>query len=142
MKPRELSLEECAALLSKGRYGRLGLSLNDVPYVIPMSYVYSSGKIHLHSRGSGKKVELATKNPNVCFEVDLIDKDRWSSVVVFGLASLSSDAASKARMFDTFTGKEMGGHAGKQFKREDLEKMEMTIWQIEIKVMTGREGIW
>jgi len=142
MKPRELSSEECAALLSAGRYGRLGLSLNDMPYVVPMSYVYSNGRIYLHSKGRGKKVEFATKNPNVCFEVDLLDKNRWSSVMAYGNVSLSSDIEAKARMFSAFTHKDMGGHAGKQFKKEDLEKMEMTIWEIEIKEMTGREGIW
>ncbi len=135
-------MEECVALLSAGRYGRLGMSLNDMPYVIPMSYVYSDGKIYLHSRGCGKKVEFATKNSNVCFEVDLLDKNRWSSVVAYGQASLSSDIEAKARMFGAFTHKGMGGHGGKQFKKEDLEKMEMTIWEIEIKEMTGREGIW
>ncbi len=142
MKPRELSSEECAVLLSAGRYGRLGLSLNDMPYIVPMSYVYSNGRIYLHSRGGGKKVEIVTKNPFVCFEVDHLDKNRWSSVVVYGNVSLSSDIEAKARMFSAFTNKDLGGHAGKQFKKEDLEKMEMTIWEIEIKEMTGREGVW
>jgi hypothetical protein len=45
-------------------------------------------------------------------------------------------------MFDAFTGKDMQGHGGKQFQREDLEKMEMTIWEIEILELTGREGMW
>ena len=142
MKPRELSPEECSALLSAGVYGRLGMSLDNIPYVIPMSYVYSNGIIYLHSRGKGRKVEIASKNPKVCFEVDLLDKDRWSSVVASGSASLSSDLEAKARMFGAFTGKKMGGHGGAQFKREDLERMEMTVWEIEIKEMTGREGVW
>lgn len=142
MKPRDLSLEECAALLSAGRYGRLGLSLNDMPYIIPMSYVYSNGRIYLHSRGLGKKVEIATKNSNVCFEVDLLDKNRWSSVLAYGRAKLSSDVEAKKRMFDTFMGKDLKGHGGKEFQREELEKMDMTIWEIEIKEMTGREGVW
>ncbi|MFB3764976.1 MAG: pyridoxamine 5'-phosphate oxidase family protein [Methanotrichaceae archaeon] len=142
MKPRELSSEECAALLSAGRYGRLGLSQNNMPYIIPMSYVYSNGRIYLHSKGRGKKVEIALENPSVCFEVDLLDKNRWSSVIAYGNVSLSSDIEAKARMFHAFTNKDMGGHAGKQFKKEDLEKMEMTVWEIEVKEMTGREGIW
>ena len=142
MKPRELSFEECAALLSAGRYGRLGLSLNDMPYVVPISYVYSNGRIYLHSRGRGKKVEFATKNPFVCFEVDRLDKNRWLSVVAYGNVSLSSDIEAKSRMFNAFSDKDLGGHAGKQFKKEDIEKMEMTIWEIKIKEMTGREGVW
>jgi nitroimidazol reductase NimA-like FMN-containing flavoprotein (pyridoxamine 5'-phosphate oxidase superfamily) len=142
MKPKEMSGAECTALLSSIRYGRLGLSLNDLPYVIPMSYVYSDNKIYLHSRSAGKKIDFVSKNPNVCFQIDYLDKNRWSSVVAYGKARLASGVEAKRKMFDIFTQKELGGHGGKQFQREELEKMEMTIWEIEIEEMTGREGIW
>jgi len=142
MRPRELSLEECQALLSATRYGRLGLSSNNVPYVVPMSFVFRGGKIYLHSRGKGKKVEYATKNPNVCFQIDHLEKNRWSSVIATGTAKLSGDVEAKKRMFDVFTGKDMQGHGGKQFSREELERMEMTVWEIEIEDLTGREGMW
>ncbi len=142
MKPRELTKEECAALLSASRYGRLGLSSNDMPYVIPMSYVYSDNKIFLHSRGVGKKIDFVSKNPKVCFQIDRVDKNNWSSVIAYGKARLSSDIAAKCKMFDIFNQKGMAGHGGKQFQREELEKMQMTIWEIEVEEMTGREGIW
>jgi hypothetical protein len=142
MKPRDLSREECEKLLSTTRYGRLGLSKNDSPYVIPMSYVFTGGKIFLHSRGKGKKVEIASQNSKVCFQIDVLDKNRWSSVIAFGRARLSDDIEAKKRMFDTFTGKEMKGHGGKQFSREELERMEMTIWEIDVEEITGREGVW
>ena len=129
-------------MLSATRYGRLGLSLNNAPYVVPMSFVYRGGKIYLHSRGKGKKVLYATKNPRVCFQIDHLEKNRWSSVIAFGTAKLSDDVEAKKRMFDSFTGKDMQGHGGKQFSREELEKMEMTVWEIEIEELTGREGIW
>ena len=45
-------------------------------------------------------------------------------------------------MFDAFIEKGLSGHGGKQFQREELEKMDMTIWEINIKEMTGREGVW
>jgi nitroimidazol reductase NimA-like FMN-containing flavoprotein (pyridoxamine 5'-phosphate oxidase superfamily) len=142
MKPRELSAEECSSLLGKVKYGRLGLSLNDRPYVIPMSYVYHSGKIYLHSRGNGKKVEYVSQNPWVCFQIDLLDGSRWTSVTAFGKARLSDDLEAKKKMFDAFTAKGLGGHGGKQFQREELEKMEMTIWEIEVEELFGREGMW
>jgi nitroimidazol reductase NimA-like FMN-containing flavoprotein (pyridoxamine 5'-phosphate oxidase superfamily) len=142
MKPRELSPQECAALLSKNKYGRLGLSMNDKPYVVPMSFVYFGGKLYLHSSGKGKKVEFATKNPYVCFQVDLLDKNRWSSVIAYGTVKLSTELEAKLRMFDMFIKTEMEGHGGKQFDRDVVDKMDMTIWEMEIKEMTGREGIW
>jgi len=142
MKPRELSKDECISLISAAKFGRLGLSNNDLPYVIPMSYVYHDGRIFLHSRGKGKKVEYVARNPKVCFQVDAMEKGRWSSVLISGTASLSDDIETKMKMFAAFMGKDMQGHGGKQFKREDLEKMPMTIWEIKIEELTGREGIW
>jgi nitroimidazol reductase NimA-like FMN-containing flavoprotein (pyridoxamine 5'-phosphate oxidase superfamily) len=142
MKPRELSQDECKTLLSSVRFGRLGLSRNNLPYVVPMSYVYHGNVIRLHSRGKGKKVEYVTENSNVCFQIDVLDKDHWSSVTVFGTAKLSDSVDAKQKMFDAFTEKGQGGHGGKKFQREELEKMDMTIWEINIVEMTGREGVW
>ncbi|MHB8156166.1 MAG: pyridoxamine 5'-phosphate oxidase family protein [Desulfocucumaceae bacterium] len=142
MKPGALSQEECTALLFAGRYGRLGLSINDMPYVIPISYVYFENSIYFHSSDGGKKVQMVNKNPHICFEVDSLDMGRWRSVVVYGLARLSTKTDAKHRMFEAFTRKGLGGHGGRRFIREDLEHMEMTIWEIAIREMTGREGIW
>ena len=55
---------------------------------------------------------------------------------------LSESVEAKQKMFDAFTKKGQGGHAGKKFSREELERMPMTIWEIEIEEMTGREGVW
>ena len=142
MKPRDLSKDECSSLLSATRYGRLALTKGSQPYIVPMSYVYQDGRIYLHSRGSGKKVEYVTENPRVCFQIDLLEKERWSSVIATGIARLSDSVEAKQKMFDAFTNKGQGGHGGKKFSREELEKMPMTIWEIEIEEMTGREGVW
>ncbi len=129
-------------MLSSGRYGRLGLSHLDRPYVVPMSYVFCDGKIYLHSRGKGRKVEIAAMNPRVCFQIDHLDKNRWSSVLASGTVRLSSDPDAKKRMFEIFMKKGMQGHGGKQFQTADLQKMDMTIWEIEIEAISGREGMW
>jgi hypothetical protein len=142
MKPRDLSQDECSNLLSAARYGRLGLSKDNRPYVVPMSYVFEDGRIYLHSRGKGMKVEYATENPRVCFQIDVLEKGRWLSVIALGVGRLSESVEAKQRMFDAFTKKGQGGHAGKQFSREELERMPMTVWEIEIEEMTGREGVW
>jgi nitroimidazol reductase NimA-like FMN-containing flavoprotein (pyridoxamine 5'-phosphate oxidase superfamily) len=142
MKQRDLSKEECSSLLSSARYGRLGLAKEDRPYIVPMSYVYADGRIYLHSQGGGMKLEYAAANPRVCFQIDLLDKGRWSSVIAFGPARLSDGIEAKQRMFDAFTARGLGGHGGKKFSREELERMPMTVWEIEIEELTGREGVW
>jgi len=142
MKPREMSGEECEDLLAKSMFGRLGLSEGGQPYVVPMSYVYAGGVILLHSGLRGRKLEMAKENPRAAFEVDFVEKGRWKSVIVFGKVRLSTDAEAKKKLFDIFTKSEMGGHGGKRFSREEMEKMPMVIWEIEIEEMTGREGVW
>ncbi len=142
MKPREMSGEECEDLLAKSMVGRLCLSAGDRPYVVPMSYVYAGGVILLHSGLRGRKLDMARENPRVAFEVDFVEGGRWKSVIVFGKARLSADPGAKGRLFDHFTKSEMGGHGGKRFSREEMEKMPMVIWEIEIEEMTGREGVW
>jgi len=142
MKPRDLSKEECLNLLSAARYGRLGLAKDDRPYVVPMSYVFADGRIYLHSRGGGMKMDFASANPRVYFQVDSMDKGHWSSVIALDPARLSDDIEAKQRMFDAFTARGLGGHGGKKFSREELERMPMTVWEIEIEELTGREGVW
>lgn len=142
MKPREISGEECEQLLTNSRFGRLGLCGGDGPYIVPMSYVYAGGSILLHSGLKGRKLEMARENPRVCFQVDSVERGRWRSVTAFGDVRLSADPEAKERLFDIFTKRQMAGHGGKSFRREDVEKMPMVIWEIEIENITGREGVW
>ncbi|HPJ30731.1 MAG TPA: pyridoxamine 5'-phosphate oxidase family protein [Methanothrix sp.] len=142
MKPREMSLAECEEMLASSRFGRVGLSAEGEPYVVPMSYVYAEGKILLHSGLRGKKLDLVRANPRVSFEVDRAEGGRWKSVIASGRVRLSTDSEAKERLFDIFTRRVMAGHGGKNFRREDMEKMPMVIWEIEVEEMTGREGVW
>ncbi|NYT01287.1 MAG: pyridoxamine 5'-phosphate oxidase family protein [Methanosarcinales archaeon] len=142
MKPRELSQERCHDLLSSGRYGRLGLSQDGQPYVVPMSYVFCDGVIYLHSSVSGRKLDVARANPRVCFEVDELGKGRWQSVIVTGTASLSTSPEAKMRMFEAFTASNIGGHGGQAFTREEILGRPMCVWEVKIESVTGREGMW
>ncbi|MCX8206213.1 MAG: pyridoxamine 5'-phosphate oxidase family protein [Methanothrix sp.] len=142
MNVREMSMDECEDLLRRCRYGRLALSYEDRPYVIPMSYVYADKTVILHSRPSGKKIGIVRRNSNVCFEVDELEGQRWRSVIVYGKAQLSGSQESKRRMFDAFVRSGIGGHGGKMFTWEMLERMDMCVWEIKAFEITGREGIW
>ncbi|KUG22627.1 pyridoxamine 5'-phosphate oxidase-related [hydrocarbon metagenome] len=142
MKPTELPPEERMALLSNLRYGRLGMSLNNKPYVVPMSYVYHNDKIYLHSRKEGEKLKIARSNPRVCFQVDNLRNNRWASVIARGIIKLSTDIEIKKKMFNAYVIKNMGGHKKRQFMPEDIEKMDMVVLEMEIEEMTGRRGIW
>lgn len=77
----------CLALLADHSIGRVGLSIDALPVVLPVNYVVEGGRIMIRS-GQGSKLDAALRNAVVCFEVDEIDPRRGTgwSVLVTGVA--------------------------------------------------------
>jgi len=55
--------------LSKTRTGVIGMNAEDYPYTVPVNYVWYDGSIFFHGMGSGKKVDILSEEPPVCFTV-------------------------------------------------------------------------
>jgi nitroimidazol reductase NimA-like FMN-containing flavoprotein (pyridoxamine 5'-phosphate oxidase superfamily) len=83
----ELSQEECLRLLADGELGRVGLTMHDVPMVVPVNYALLDGDVLIRTEG-GTKLEAALANAVVAFEIDgfdAVDHTGWS-VLVQGIA--------------------------------------------------------
>jgi nitroimidazol reductase NimA-like FMN-containing flavoprotein (pyridoxamine 5'-phosphate oxidase superfamily) len=63
------SREEMEKILREETLGYLGLSMDGMPYVVPLNYGYVEGKILFHCALTGKKLEYLRANPQVCFTV-------------------------------------------------------------------------
>lgn len=64
--------------------GRIGCSLNNKVYVVPITYAFDGENIYCHTI-EGKKVTCMRANPNVCFEVEHIENlAHWQSVILWG----------------------------------------------------------
>jgi uncharacterized protein len=75
---------ECRELLAKASIGRLGCSLADQPYVVPICIAYEPGYIYFFST-LGKKIEWMRTNPKVCVQIDDINgRSAWVSVLANG----------------------------------------------------------
>ena len=77
MTKREFTItdeQQLRSILDSAKVLRLGLAVDNVPYIYPMNYGYrmEEGRLtlYLHSAAKGRKLELLRKNPNVCFELD------------------------------------------------------------------------
>jgi nitroimidazol reductase NimA-like FMN-containing flavoprotein (pyridoxamine 5'-phosphate oxidase superfamily) len=83
---------EIDQFLTCARTGRLGISIENEPYIVPVGYVYDQGKIAIHSCTEGKKMEALATNPRVCFEVDetLSDASMYKSVIIQGTSQILS----------------------------------------------------
>jgi uncharacterized protein len=80
----EMTQPECNDFLSRASFGRLGCSLNDQPYVVPIYLAYETGYVYALST-LGQKIEWMRKNPQVCVQVDEIASDtQWVSLIANG----------------------------------------------------------
>ena len=65
---------EIRRILDTAKVLRLGIAVDNVPYIVPMNYGYTleDGRLtfYLHSAVKGDKLELLRSNPNICFELD------------------------------------------------------------------------
>jgi len=80
----QMSEEECRAFLASSSLGRLGCSLDNQPYVVPIYFAYEPDFIYVLST-LGQKNEWMRANPKVCLEVDEIsNQSEWISVIAVG----------------------------------------------------------
>jgi len=80
----DMKEEECGAFLTNASLGRLGCSLDNQPYVVPIYFAYEPAYIYGLST-FGQKTEWMRANPRVCLEVDEIkDQSQWISVIANG----------------------------------------------------------
>jgi len=55
--------------LSHARTGYLGLTDGEIPYVVPLNFIWMNGALYFHGATEGKKINLIHANPNCCFTV-------------------------------------------------------------------------
>ncbi len=83
---------ECLRLLGGATLGRVGVTSGALPAVLPVNFWLDCDRILIRT-GEGSKLDAATRNAVVAFEVD--DFDRWYhsgwSVVVTGVAREVTD---------------------------------------------------
>lgn len=81
----EMTEKECRAVLSRGLIGRIGCSLDNQPYVVPIYFAYEPDYIYVLST-FGQKIEWMRTNPKVCIQVDEIEsQSQWASVIANGI---------------------------------------------------------
>lgn len=87
-----MSDDECLALLKEHTLGRIGLSINALPAILPVIYRVFDGSIFLEGWGSARIGDALVQSV-VAFEVDDVtaeDGIGWS-VLVIGVATSSKE---------------------------------------------------
>jgi nitroimidazol reductase NimA-like FMN-containing flavoprotein (pyridoxamine 5'-phosphate oxidase superfamily) len=73
-KEREVSdLSAIEEIIARCKICRIGLSENDIPYIVPLNFGYMKGRpscFYFHCANTGRKIDMIAQNNKVCFEMD------------------------------------------------------------------------
>jgi uncharacterized protein len=128
---------------------RLGLCVDNKPYVVPVSHGYDGNNIYFHTAQEGKAIDYISINSQVCFEfehdvhIQMNDTRAcgWThsfySVIGFGIVNELTDANRKIyalnRVMEHYSGKEW------DFEVDMLAKIR--TWCISIDQITGKQSL-
>ena len=142
----ELNEIQINNVLSSQVLGRLACTNNKEPYIVPLTYTYDGDYLYGQMK-KGKKLKMLRKNPNVCFEVDMMtDMANWQSVLVFGkfeeLKNKKSDKAREIlfkRVYPLMTSSTIHPHEHAVTSVvDDSNREKPVMYRIKIKKVTGR----
>ncbi len=142
----ELNPEQIESVLAASVVGRIGCYADGKIYVVPVTYVYHNGFIIGHT-GQGMKTAMLQKNPECCFEVDVMQNmANWQSVIAWGtFEELSGDEAATAmkklinRLMPLMSSEtSQPTHGLVETHRTDTHHIKAVVYRIRLKEKTGR----
>lgn len=152
-KEREIEdLTELETVLRATQVMRLGLCVDNVPYVVPLNFGYEPGRIYFHCALEGRKLDMIAKNDQVCFEVEggyeLITADqpcgytaRYRSIIGWGRAHVIVDPSERLHGFKII----MRHVSGKDYEDADFLPQHADrahVVAIDIEHMAGKKLKW
>lgn len=149
-KKQELSFEKCVDILNRATAGVLAvIGEGGYPYTVPISYVYTDGKIIFHSAKSGHKIDAIKKDDKVSFCV--IDKNDikpaefttyFRSVIAFGRIRILETDEEKRNCIEKLAIR-YSPKESVESRNKEIESTWKALCMLEMKIehMTGKEAI-
>ena len=152
MTRRELQITDpnrIRAILDTAKVLRLGLAVDNEPYVVPMNYGYvledEKLTLYLHSAVQGKKLDMIRANPRVFFELDCdwapFEGEKpcqyglsYSSVMGRGEARLVEDVQEKMAAMTAL----MKAQTGKDFSFNERLVSIVTVIRVDVAEYTAK----
>ena len=144
-----MDIDKIKLVINECQVCRLGLSLNDMPYIVPVSFGYDGTTLYFHTALDGKKIEILSVNKNVCFEfesgVKVISNEakpcEWSftfqSVIGFGKVEELTSPEDKIQGLRHIVAQ----YSDKKWNFDKLPLTGLRVWAINIDSMTGKQSL-
>ena len=142
-----IDIKKIEEIIMNAKVCHLGLSIDNMPYVVPLSFGYENKTIYLHSAKQGKKIDILKQNNKVCFEFNIDNEIKESdkgcswginfrSVIGFGKAYFIENIEEKQKALDII----MQHYTSKTFLFEEKKVNSTLILQIHIEEITGKKS--
>jgi len=135
-------------IIDKAQVCRLGLSNNNKPYVVPVSFGFDGTSIYFHTAVEGTKIDFMSANPYICFELEhdvkIITNDalacKWTqsffSVIGFGTVREITDYQDKVKAFNHI----MKHYSGREWDFDEEMFKKTRLWKIIIEQISGKKS--
>jgi nitroimidazol reductase NimA-like FMN-containing flavoprotein (pyridoxamine 5'-phosphate oxidase superfamily) len=144
MVVKDMTAEECRAMLSGMHVARLACARNNQPYIVPIHVDFDHGWLYGYAT-VGMKIEWMRQNPLVCLETDTVTGDgHWTTVVVFGryeeLPDTPANAGPRAVAERLFQKHPMWWEPA-SVPAEGHERRTPVVYRIRVDRVTGRRAV-
>jgi nitroimidazol reductase NimA-like FMN-containing flavoprotein (pyridoxamine 5'-phosphate oxidase superfamily) len=143
------SREEIDGIIRGSDVCRIAMAMDNMPYIVPVSFGYDGESIYIHTAREGKKIDHFRNGNDVCFEFERnvrLFRDpevacKWSfsfeSVIGFGkIHEVETSGRKEAGL-----NKIMSHYSGKEWIFGEDRLTNIRVWKIEIASMTGKRAI-
>lgn len=124
--------------LSHARTGYLGLTDGELPYVVPLNFIWMNGALYFHGAAQGRKINLIHANPNCCFTVTedygtmvspipAKTDTAYLSVMLFGVLEMVSDLKEATSAMQCMLDKYVPGYYDKSLSQSHVEKYRSSL---------------
>lgn len=149
--------EKINQFLKNTKTGYLGLADGQMPYVVPLNFVWLNDAIYFHGAAEGRKVNIIEENANTCFTVSedqgtITDPipaktdTAYLSVMVFGrikkVMELDEAVAAMQKMLDKY----VPGYYEKALEKTHVDKYRSSlgsrtaVYKITVNEITAKEN--
>lgn len=150
--------EKIENFLLQARTGVLGMVSDALPYVVPVNYVWHDGFVYFHGMGSGKKKNILSQHPHICFTVykeygtvtDLVPchaDTAYLSVMLFGRVAKVTNSEEAASVLQKLLNKYMPQFYSQPLTNTLIEKYRssldgnaVSVFRMTIEEMTAKEN--
>ncbi|MAE09028.1 MAG: pyridoxamine 5'-phosphate oxidase [Bacteroidetes bacterium] len=147
---KEQTRSHIEVVMKNALFCHLGMASNNNPYVVTVNFGYDDEYIYFHGAQKGKKVDMITDNPNVCFEINYVDSilsnkqacnwgTKYRSIIGYGKVEILMDEAEREKALLAIMYK-YSGTKEHEFNEHNLSHM--NVYRIKHNCVTTKQSHW